>query len=123
MLVDRPEVDAYELPLGEPGAHHAAGDERVGRDDRLRRGKVVAAQHIRPPNALVGVDEVSAEQNEVLGDEGVDEGLVVNVDLTEPRALQQSDEDVHTPIMSIERSNSRRTGPTETVRRPEECTE
>lgn len=53
---------------------------------------------------MFGVDEVPAEQNEVLGGEGVDEGLVVNVDLTELRALQQSDEDVHIPIMPIERS-------------------
>ena len=35
VLVDRPQVDAHELPLGESGAHHVAGDERVGRDDRL----------------------------------------------------------------------------------------
>jgi hypothetical protein len=104
VLVDRPQVDAYELPLGEPGAHLAAGDERVGRDDRLRRGEVVAAQHIGRQDALFGVDEVPAEQNEVLGGEGVDEGLVVNVDLTELRALHQSDEDVHIPIMPFERS-------------------
>ena len=103
MLVDRPQVDAYELPLGEPGAHHAAAHERVGRDDRLRRGEVVAAPHVGPPDALLGVDKVPAEQNEVLGGEGVDEGIVVNVDLTELRALHQSDEDVHIPIMSIDR--------------------
>ena len=47
---------------------------------------------------MFGIDEVPAEQNEVLGNEGVDEGLVVSIDLTELRALQQSDEDVHIPI-------------------------
>ncbi len=99
ILVDRPQVDSYELPLGEPGAHHVAGDERVGRDDGLRRGEVVAVQYIGRQDTSLGVDEVPAEEDEVLGDEGVDEGFVVNVELTEHRALQQSDEDVHILIM------------------------
>jgi len=112
VLGDRPQVDAYESPLGEPGAHHAADDERVGLDDRLRRGEVVTAQHIGRPDAFFRVDEVPAEQNEVLGGEGVDEGLVVNVDLTELGALQQSDEDVHIPIMpsSVQKLAANRSG-------------
>jgi hypothetical protein len=61
-------------------------------------------QHVGRPDALFGFDEVPAEKNQVFSGEGVDEGLVVNVDLTELRALQQSDEDVHIPIMPIERS-------------------
>ncbi len=73
----------------------AARDERVGRDDRLRRGEVVAPQDVGRPDSLFGVDELPAEQDEVLGDKRVDEGLVVDVDLAEPRALEQSHEDVH----------------------------
>ena len=68
VVVDGPEVDAYELPLRELSAHLATRDERIGRDDRLRRGEVVAAQDVGRPDALFGVDELSAEQNEVLGD-------------------------------------------------------
>ena len=99
MVVDGLEIDAYELPLGEPGAHFAAGDERVGRDDLLRCGEVVAAQDVGRPNSLVGVDELPTEQDEVLGDKRVDEGLVVDVDLAEPWAFEQSHEDVHMPMV------------------------
>jgi hypothetical protein len=107
VVVDRTEVDAYELPLGELGTHHAAGDERIGRDDRLRRGEVVATQDVSRPDAWSGFDEVSTEQNEVLGYKGVDEGLMVDVDLTEPRALEQSHKDVHMPIVP-DRARARR---------------
>src|SRR5215218_3228844 len=89
IVVDRLEVDAYELPFGELGAHDPAGDERVGRDDRRRRGEVSAAQDVGRPDASFGVDEVPAEENEVLVDEGVDEGLVVDLDPAESRALEQ----------------------------------
>jgi hypothetical protein len=95
VVVDRLEVDAYQLPLGESRAHFAAGDERIGSDDRLRRGEVVAVQDVRGPDSLFGFDELPAEQNEVLGDEEVDERLVVDVDLAELRALEERYEDVH----------------------------
>ena len=99
VVVDRTEVDAYKLPLGELRAHDAAGDKRIGRDDRLRRGEVVATEDVGRPDAWSGFDEVSTEQNEVLGYKRVDEGLMVDVDLTELRAFEQSDEDVHMPIV------------------------
>jgi hypothetical protein len=59
VVVDRLEVDAYQLPLAEPRAHDAAGNERIGRCDRLRRGEVVAAQDVCGPS-LFGFDEIPA---------------------------------------------------------------